>query len=255
MMWQWQNHYSKTLVASLCICGFLAGCQPSSSTSQAESNHPAASDVKEQAVPLIQAKTVPVKLSQSIVCEEDECTNYKLMHVQSNVPWIDAYFMDRLKKDVPLAFKASSKPASSVTSEQVNENQYSVRYLGQNGYLASFVLDSSTYNAGAAHGMYHEDYVVFDLISKHRVTVDQLLQNGKQQQVVDTLYAANQQWLDEHQISKEKLQLSDNFYYGVHGLVFVYPLYELASYAEGMTELTLPYNQAKGLIKPQYLPE
>jgi hypothetical protein len=38
------------------------------------------------------------------------------------------------------------------------------------------------------------------------------------------------------------------------GVVFVYPLYELASYAEGMSELVLPYQQASGLIKAEYLP-
>lgn len=256
MMWQWQNHYSKTLVVSLLVGGFLAGCQPSSSTSQTESsNHQAASEVKAQSIPLIQAKTVPVKLTQTVVCETDECTNYQLASIQSNVPWINAYFMDRLKKDAPLAFKPSSKPASSVAPEQVGQNQYSVRYVGQNKNLASFVFDSSTYNAGAAHGMYHEDYVILDLQNKRRVMVDQLLKQDKQQQVLAALYEANRQWLDAHQISKEKLQLSDNFYYGVHGIVFVYPLYELASYAEGMTELTLPYRDAQGLIQPQYLPE
>ncbi|MGL5403789.1 MAG: RsiV family protein, partial [Acinetobacter sp.] len=42
--------------------------------------------------------------------------------------------------------------------------------------------------------------------------------------------------------------------YGVNGIVFVYPLYELASYAEGMSELTLPYYSAKKFIKSEYLP-
>ncbi|HAS98268.1 MAG TPA: DUF3298 domain-containing protein, partial [Acinetobacter nosocomialis] len=31
-------------------------------------------------------------------------------------------------------------------------------------------------------------------------------------------------------------------------------VYELASYAEGMTELTLPYSEAAKFIKPEYLP-
>ena len=55
-------------------------------------------------------------------------------------------------------------------------------------------------------------------------------------------------------ITRDKLQLSDNYYYGVNGIVFVYPLYELTSYAEGMPELKLPYQTAKDLIKPEYLP-
>ena len=72
--------------------------------------------------------------------------------------------------------------------------------------------------------------------------------------VADALYEANSNWLQQHNIERAKLQLSDNYYYGVNGIVFVYPLYELASYAEGMSELTLPYLMTKDLIKAEYLP-
>ncbi|MEB3753907.1 RsiV family protein [Acinetobacter sp. MD2(2019)] len=254
-MLQWDRHYPKTLLSVLVLAGFLAGCQPSSSTNQADAAKQNSSENAEQAIPLITAQTVPVKLQQSVVCETDECTNYQLATVKTNVAWIDEYFLQRIKKDVPLAFKATQKAASEVNPSQVNQNQYRARYLGQNNHLASFVLDSSSYNAGAAHGMYHSDYVVLDLSRKQRVMADQLVQTGKQQQVIDALYEANQQWLSEHELSKDKLELSDNFYYGVHGIVFVYPLYEIASYADGMPELTLPYHMAQGLIKPEYLPK
>lgn len=74
------------------------------------------------------------------------------------------------------------------------------------------------------------------------------------QKLRDELYAANQNWLEEHNVKKDQLEVSDNYYYGVNGIVFVYPLYELASYAEGMSELTLPYYAAKQFIKAEYLP-
>ncbi|MEB3767598.1 DUF3298 domain-containing protein [Acinetobacter sp. MD2] len=243
------------LVGTLCL-GLLAGCQPASTSK--DKDQTAAQDASDVATiahtPLITAQTIPIKLAHSIVCESDECTNYDLQTVHSNVDWIDAYFLKRLQTDSPLAFKPPVQVASEPNPNAVNQSQYQVRYLGQNDRLASFVLDSSTYNAGAAHGMYHADYVVFDLKTKQRIMVDQLFQDGKQQQVIDALYESNQQWLTEHQISKDKLQLSDNFYYGVHGIVFVYPLYEIASYADGMPELTLPYRLAGELVKTEYLP-
>ncbi|MEG2724133.1 MAG: RsiV family protein, partial [Acinetobacter sp.] len=103
-------------------------------------------------------------------------------------------------------------------------------------------------------GMSHQEFVNFDLSTKKNVPVSQLIKADMTQKLRDELYASNQNWLENHDIKKDKLQLSDNYYYGVNGIVFVYPLYELASYAEGMSELTLPYYTAKQFIKAEYLP-
>ncbi|WP_154019437.1 RsiV family protein, partial [Acinetobacter baumannii] len=111
-----------------------------------------------------------------------------------------------------------------------------------------------SYSAGAAHGMSHQEFVNFDLLNKKHITVEELIKPDVEKQLVDALFDANTNWLQEHNISREKLQLSDNFYYGANGIVFVYPIYELASYAEGMSELTLPYFEAAKYIKPEYLP-
>ena len=102
--------------------------------------------------------------------------------------------------------------------------------------------------------MYHVEYVNFDLQAKKRLALQDVLAKGAEAKVLSALYDANSMWLEEHNIERGKLQLSDNFYYGASGIVFVYPLYELASYAEGMTELNLPYQMTKGLFKPEYLP-
>ena len=49
---------------------------------------------------------------------------------------------------------------------QDGQSMIYVRYLGQNYNLASFELFTYTYSAGAAHGMYHKEYVIFDLAHK-----------------------------------------------------------------------------------------
>jgi len=120
--------------------------------------------------------------------------------------------------------------------------------------VATFIVDSYTYSAGAAHGLYHKEFVNFDLSLQKRIALQDILIKGTERKVLDALYSANANWLNDHAITRDKLQLSDNFYYGVDGLVFVYPLYELASYAEGMPELILPYRVSQAVIKPEYLP-
>ena len=95
--------------------------------------------------------------------------------------------------------------------------------------------------------MSHQEFVNFDLSNKETYYCCRVVETRNESKLRDELYTANQNWLDDHQIKKDQLQVSDNFYYGVNGIVFVYPLYELASYAEGMSELTLPYYSAKNL--------
>ena len=161
-----------------------------------------------------------------------------------------------MKKAEPNAFAniADQKVKLPADEPSLSESSTYVRFVGQNYNLATFAIQTCSYSAGAAHGMSHQEFVNFDLSNKKHITVAELLKPEMNQKLRDELYAANQNWLDDHQIKKDQLQVSDNFYYGVNGIVFVYPLYELASYAEGMSELILPYYSAKKFIKSEYLP-
>lgn len=234
--------------------GLLVGCQQKSAETEPKAS--VASQTQEQPDQpiVVQSKTIPVPLPQKVYCENDECTEYEIATVQTNISWINDYFASRIQKAAPLAFKKSkNQVASDAAESSINSNTYVVDYLGQNNHLATFILASSTYSAGAAHGMYHREYVVFDLTTHKRVMTSDLYKSEDEKKVFDAVYQANQTWLQEHGIEAGKLEATDNFYYSAKGIVFVYPLYELASYADGMTELTLPYDQAKGLIKPEYL--
>ncbi|MBF7686838.1 RsiV family protein [Acinetobacter rathckeae] len=246
------SNYKRSVVAGL-VCGlvFMSGCQKQNSEQESSKTASVATTV----LPAVSAKTVDVQLPQKIYCESDECTAYTIQTVQTNQPWIDEYFLQRLKKDAPLAFAQSPHVAAKDLDERdVSKSNYSVSFLSQNYHLLTFVLESDSYAAGAAHGMYHREYVVFDLNTKKRVTMADLYAPEQQSKVYAALYQANEPWLKEHGIEAGKLEPTDNFYYGQNGIVFVYPLYELASYAEGMTELTLPYTDAKTLLHSQYLP-
>ena len=45
--------------------------------------------------------------------------------------------------------------------------------------------------------------------------------------------------------------LNDNFLVTPVGIRFLYNEYEIKSYAEGQTELLIPYNKIKSLLRPQ----
>ena len=219
----------------------------------------AATATQHAQIPLIQAKVERVNVVKKQFCDEDGCTQYDLQTVKSNVPWLDEYFLNRIKKDVPGAFEKDQNHAQAESEAQsspkgLNQNSIYVRFISQQNNLATFVIQTYTYAAGAAHGMYHNEYVTFDLSTQKRLALTDILKPNVEAKVAEQLYDANANWLIQKDITRDKLQLSDNYYYGVNGLVFVYPLYELTSYAEGMPELKLPYQVAKDLIKAGYLP-
>lgn len=253
----------KTLLAltMIVILASISACQdkPETVAEQTKQEHKATTT----SIPLIQAKVERFKPVKDEVCyaatAENEfatCTQYDLQTISSNVSWINEYFTARIKKDHAPAF--DNKPAVKVTLDpempSVNFSGASVRYIGQNYHLATFEYLSDYYPAGAAHGMYSTDYIVFDLKQGKALTLEDILLPNILDKLTETLFTYNSSWLEDHNISAGELKLSDNFYLGATGLVFVYPVYELASYAEGETELSIPYVVLKDFVKAEYLP-
>lgn len=236
---------------------FLMACQPKNENQAASNDKGVTPSVNvENDQFLIRSKTVALPVTQTQSCDEEGCIQYDFQTVETNHPWINDYFIDRIKKAEPVAFQAKGvgDQPKDIAEKDQGEASIMVRFVSQNQHLATFEMMSYTYSAGAAHGMYHNEYVNFDLKAKKRIGLTDLIITGSDAKLVNALFNSNSMWLQEHSIEQAKLQVSDNFYYGANGIVFVYPLYELASYAEGMSELTLPYHSTEHLIKPEYLP-
>jgi uncharacterized protein YcfL len=216
-----------------------------------------------ESIPVIQAQTQPIQLPKNEVChpataeESASCTKYHLQTIHSNVEWLNQYFEQRLKQEHAEAFQTT--PASKVTLDpdmpSTNYSTASVRYIAQHYNIATFEYFSDYFPAGAAHGMHHSDYVVFDLSTQQRLTLNDILQAASKERLKAALFEHNLDWLEAHHIQLNDFQVSENFYFNATGIVFVYPLYELASYAEGMTQLELPYWALQDFIQTQYLPQ
>ena len=245
-------HRGISALTFFCLVLVLSACQRSDDVI---AHPPSRVDVAE--VQVIRAKTVPIALPQAEICEQVGCTRYHFQTIQTNVPWINQYFLERIQKMEPIAFEKYEGPKldrDSLAALGLSQSSAYVRYIGQNGALATFVLHSNSYSSGAVHGLYHDEYVNLDLNEKRRVGLQDLLIEGQARAFADALYAHNKSWLAAHNIAAETLPLSDNFYFSQKGLVLVYALYELTGYPEGMPELIVPYRELHQFVKKEYLP-
>jgi len=129
--------------------------------------------------------------------------------------------------------------------------------------VISFVYDDSDYTGGA-HGYTERSGVSFDLNSGKRLTLSDLTTD------VDALQKFSINYIQKLSQSKEYSQgtifqpgyeksihnlIADPWwYFSDRGLVFVANPYELASYAAGRIEFTIPYEDLKGVIDEKWIP-
>lgn len=229
----------------------LSACQPKSA--------PRPSDPQPQApkTVLIESQAMEVKLARNEVCTEKGCTLYDMQSVQTNLAWIDAYFLKRLSELEPEAFQTDTEVfVPDVNNEKVvlEQNNQFVHYIGQRKNVAMFAIQSYSYGGKLPQSMSHHEYVNFDLNLEKRLSLKDIINKGQEAALLKLMYDKNYAWLKHRYIELEQLKLSDNFYFSAQGLTLVYPVYELGSYADGMTELTVPYTLLAKILKPEYLP-
>lgn len=230
----------------------LGACQPK--------NAPRPSDPVPEAakVVLIKSQSIEVKLARHEFCDAEGCHRYAMQTVQTNVPWIDDYFFKRLADLEPKAFTSQTEvmvPKVDDQELQLQDHHYFVRYIAQHQHLALFSLQSYSYGNQLTHSLFHQEYVNFDLNLQKRLSLQDVLEKNQQAKLLKLLYEHNQTWLNARHIEVEQLKLSDNFYFAPDALKLVYPVLELGSYADGMTELKIPYSALSGILKAEYMPD
>ena len=109
--------FKSSLVFSslLSVMFIVTGCQEKPAPQQ----ETVSTESKSSTIPLLQAQVERVELPKKQFCDEDGCTQYDFQTVKTNVSWINDYFLERIKKDVPSAFETSS-PNSHAASEAVD---------------------------------------------------------------------------------------------------------------------------------------
>lgn len=128
--------------------------------------------------------------------------------------------------------------------------------------MMSFQIDESGYTGGA-HGYYRRLYMNIDLDIMQEIKLSDLLLPGYEAELNVTAEKIFRKIRDiphdadlfkagfEFQDNKFALNDSnDHFAVTDKGLVFYFNQYEIASYADGPTEILVPYNKIQNLIDP-----
>lgn len=235
------------IYAVLLLTVSMLGCQPQSSS--------VAKLAQTDRVVQIEAKTVPIKGAAKVVCEIEGCVSFDLQTVDSNIDWINQYFIERIQHTEPVAFtKVTQKnPKKADEPHYLDQRFIKVEFIGQRAHLAIFALKSSNLARNKNASLKHVEYINFDLKQRKRLALSQLLLNGGEQKLLNAMYRVNAQWLNTQGIQQQQLKLSDNYYFDTTSLVMVYPAGELAPAAAGMTELKVSYADLKEVIRPEYL--
>lgn len=222
---------------------------------------------KEKEIPAMISHNFVVKFEQPKICgpnpdvEGIVCTSKEAIALKSNIDWIDQVIDKEIRKDYADALSLPSekqKQLNQTQAEGLNNWSDSVvyRFNGQFGQYVQLSKVSSEYSGGA-HGIStFEDYV-FDLKSKKRIVLKDIIVNGKMNALKDELWKQYEYWCQEKDmepyITKEDFKVSENFYINQSGgITFDFQLYELAPYAAGPVSLELYHTDQ--LIKPEFLP-
>ena len=138
----------------------------------------------------------------------------------------------------------------SVTCE-VDLSYYNDRYIG-------LLWSGYDYYSGAAHGMPYTDFRLYDRGTGEELYLDDILASSEEElnAIVTRMFEERHdgdeiwEWGLEY-ISENAGFLEDHhlkagaYYLTEEGLVYYFGAYEVASYAEGMPEVLIPYNELK----------
>ncbi|HAV5379111.1 RsiV family protein [Acinetobacter baumannii] len=265
---------NKNVLGLVLIPFILSGCVKKAEEKTTEKvENTATTNVKElppkeeNAIPAMIARNFVVKFEQPKICgpnpdvEGIVCTSKEVIALKSNINWIDQIIDKEIHKDYADALTPPSekqKQLNQTQAEGLNNWSDSVayRFNGQFGQYVQLSKVSSEYSGGA-HGIStFEDYV-FDLKSKKRIGLKDIVVTGKMNRLKDELWKQYEYWCQEKDmepyISKEDFKVSENFYINQSGgITFDFQLYELAPYVLGPVSLEL--HDTDQLIKPEFLP-
>ncbi|WP_165438725.1 DUF3298 and DUF4163 domain-containing protein [Albibacterium indicum] len=114
---------------------------------------------------------------------------------------------------------------------------------------------------GGAHGSYGVLFTNYDLQDKREINLNEIIADGKMDsltQIAETVFLENEKKArgEEAPISSfffedNKFTLNDNFLLKKDSLLFLYNIYEIKPYSDGITELAIPYTQIENLLTPK----
>lgn len=159
------------------------------------------------------------------------------------------------------AFLKLDKELKALNSAQQISLMIKPKILNAEKPLATVVLNSSSY-LGGAHGASSQQYYNFDIQNKKHMQLSDIIVPKQKSALEAKAHEAFKVWVMDAKLANSveeyeqawKFKLSDNYYLSKDGLILQYAEYEIGPYVVGLPRLTIPYEQLKGILKPQYFP-
>jgi len=172
-------------------------------------------------------------------------------------------------KELIADYKANNEPLINVkdTSNSYSfDNEHTLSGFSLLSDKKIYVYGIERYvDMGGAHGLETRNYYNFDLKTGKLITENDLFKSNFKAELSELL---KKRIVEESKETKETkntepvLSLEDtdfwtdsikpngNFYITDEGINYVFNPYEIAPYYMGQTEVTIPYNRLKGILKP-----
>lgn len=119
---------------------------------------------------------------------------------------------------------------------------------------------SSYIFTGGAHGAPGRSFINYDPVSKRTLGLEDALNPGMQGAFWEKARQARQSWLSQEKLAKDQRFQHDwpfkptaNVGLGEQAVYLKYDVETIAPYDMGHIELSIPYSDLKGILKPQYL--
>lgn len=170
-------------------------------------------------------------------------------------------YATKLYDDYRADYGAVLEKLSNKSTEAENEIQIEGIALYKDKKILSYSYERYAYMGGET-GNSNRYFYNFDLSNGHIITEKDLFIDNyqsslteliKQRIVEDNIEIESVADLHEFDFWEDKIKPNGNFYIAEDGLVYVYNSFEIAPYSTGQTEVTLPYNRLKVLMKPDNL--
>ena len=167
-----------------------------------------------------------------------------------------------LKPDIYLEMDSTTlKPVDAVASDDgsnLSSSETTLRMQDMGDRLLTYHIHHYAYLARAAHGIYTNNFVTYDLKTEKAVALTDviadttLLRTATLQSIKQTYdYDTDDLFLPENGL----LPLPSDFYFQDQVLHVVYQVYEIASYAQGMIDAPIyPYMLKPEEMKRMYTP-
>ena len=142
---------------------------------------------------------------------------------------------------------------ASLNGQSVNISTRIIKLQDINSRFATFHIFYNDYYAGAAHGLFANDYLTYDMLLNKVVTLDQVVNdmNALRPIILNAITEQLGYFLPEDGLPPAP----SSFYFEDGALQAVYQPYEIASFAQGSIDVTIyPYMLKPEQIKRLYTP-